>query len=152
MWTATVNYGDGTGIQPLALSGKSFNLSHVYKDNGIYTVTVTLRDQSGNTGTAELQVKVNNFAPIVYIDPVTVTVNKTLYGSGSFYDPGKDTWIASVDYGDGSGIQPLGLYGKSFTLNHRYANNGTYTVTVMVTDSDGGHGYNSVKIMINDLR
>jgi hypothetical protein len=29
-WTATVNYGDGSGTSPLALSGMGFSLSHVY--------------------------------------------------------------------------------------------------------------------------
>src|SRR2546427_723303 len=31
-WTATVNYGDGTGLQPLILTGTTFQLSHVYAD------------------------------------------------------------------------------------------------------------------------
>ena len=26
---------------------------------------------------------------------------------GRFTDPGADTWTATVDYGDGSGVQPL---------------------------------------------
>src|SRR5579864_1153098 len=50
-WTATVDYGDGGGAQSLALSGMNFSLSHVYKDNGTYTVTVSVTDNQGLTGT-----------------------------------------------------------------------------------------------------
>jgi spore coat protein A, manganese oxidase len=46
-WTATVDYGDGSGVQPLALSGMQFSLNHVYDEDGEYTVTVTVSDVLG---------------------------------------------------------------------------------------------------------
>jgi hypothetical protein len=56
--------------------------------------------------------------------------------SGSFADGGNDAWTATVDYGDGSGVQPLSLNAdKTFDLSHVYADNGTYAVTVTVTDT-----------------
>jgi DNA/RNA endonuclease G (NUC1) len=51
-WTATVDYGDGAGAQPLALNGKSFSLSHVYNAAGSYTVTVTVSDGSASASTS----------------------------------------------------------------------------------------------------
>ena len=36
--------GDGLGVQPLPLAGKAFDPSHIYADNGLYTVTVTVAD------------------------------------------------------------------------------------------------------------
>jgi DNA/RNA endonuclease G (NUC1) len=42
-WTGTVSYGDGT-TSALAISGKTFNLSHDYMTAGSYTVTVTVTD------------------------------------------------------------------------------------------------------------
>ncbi|MCX2983457.1 hypothetical protein EYC98_21590, partial [Halieaceae bacterium IMCC14734] len=48
-------------------------------------------------------------------------------------------------YGDGSGVQALALNpDKSFALNHSYAVSGVYTVTVTVSDEDGGIGVTSV--------
>jgi len=41
--------------------------------------------------------------------------------SSTFTDPGADTWTANVNYGDGSGVQPLVLTGKTFSLSHVYA-------------------------------
>ncbi len=58
-FTATVNYGDGAGAQPLALSGEdSFNLNHSYAKAGTYQVTVTVTDKNGTTGQAGFQVTV----------------------------------------------------------------------------------------------
>ncbi|HEY0026097.1 MAG TPA: S8 family serine peptidase [Longimicrobium sp.] len=57
-WTATVDYGDGTGSQGLALSGKSFSLSHVYTAAGTHTVLVTVADDDGGAGTGSASVTV----------------------------------------------------------------------------------------------
>jgi len=43
-WTATVDYGDGTGAGALVLSGKTFSLSHTYAAAGTFTVTVRVSD------------------------------------------------------------------------------------------------------------
>jgi hypothetical protein len=44
-WTATVNYGDGTGSMGLPLnSDKTFGLNHTFPSNGLYSVTVVVRD------------------------------------------------------------------------------------------------------------
>src|SRR5204863_6954640 len=69
-----------------------------------------------------------------------VIAGETYTATGSFADPGADTWTASVDYGDGGGPGPLALTGKTFMLSHAYATAGTFTVTVRVTDQDGGQG------------
>jgi hypothetical protein len=43
-WTATADYGDGSGTSALALSGKTFALSHTYSAAGTFTVTVRVSD------------------------------------------------------------------------------------------------------------
>jgi DNA/RNA endonuclease G (NUC1)/PKD repeat protein len=137
-WTATVDYGDGAGAQPLALSGKSFSLSHLYTAVGSYTVTVTVTDDGGLSGTQTATVTVTNVAPSVNaFAGATLLPGESYSATGSFGDPGDDSWTATVNYGDGSGTHPLALSGKSFSLGHSYAAAGTYTVTVTVTD-DGG--------------
>jgi hypothetical protein len=56
VWTATVNYGDGTGEQVLVLNGNNYSLEHTWtntgSDPGIYTVTVKVTDLAGNIGIA----------------------------------------------------------------------------------------------------
>jgi DNA/RNA endonuclease G (NUC1) len=48
-WTATVDYGDGSGVKALALTGKSFRLSHTYNVAGTFTVTVRVSDDDATT-------------------------------------------------------------------------------------------------------
>ncbi|HLM67809.1 MAG TPA: S8 family serine peptidase [Longimicrobium sp.] len=57
-WTATVDYGEGAGSQPLALNGRSFTLSHGYTTAGTHTVTVTVRDDDGGAGSRTAAVTV----------------------------------------------------------------------------------------------
>ena len=60
-WTATVNYGDGTGIQPLALNGQSFTLSHIFANAGTFTTTVTVTNRNGVSGSFSYLVTVSGF-------------------------------------------------------------------------------------------
>jgi len=63
-WTGSVDYGDGTGPQPLTIkSGNGFKLNWKYGDDGEYAVVVVITDEGGRKGTAELVVKVKNQTP-----------------------------------------------------------------------------------------
>ena len=55
-WSATVDYGDG-GVSALALSGKTFALSHTYAAAGSFPVTVVVDDDDASgKGTATVTV------------------------------------------------------------------------------------------------
>ena len=95
---------------------------------------------------------VTNGAPIVDAGQDTVIYgSSTFSGSGSFTDNGIDTWTATVDYGEGAGLQPLALTGKTFTLSHTYATTDydVYTVKVCVSDDSGGTGCDSFTVTID---
>jgi hypothetical protein len=107
-WTATVDYGDGAGPQALSLSGTHFTLSHAYAQPGVYAVIVTVTDNLGATGYADLFVTVAG--PAVSLDPVPALNDGTPFRSeGSFADSGGSSWTATVNYGDGSGAHALAL-------------------------------------------
>jgi hypothetical protein len=64
-WTATVNYGDGSETQTLAINpDKTFMLSHLYTNSGTYTVTVNVSDDNSRVGTDTALVTVLNVAPL----------------------------------------------------------------------------------------
>ena len=67
-------------------------------------------------------------------------------------DPGADTWTATVDYGDGSGPQPLTVQpGNQLVFEHRYAKPGKYRVTVTVFDDDGGLSTDTFLVIVLPL-
>src|SRR5262249_45172236 len=146
--TLAVDWGDGSVLKTFHNIGREpFNLTHVYRDNppgspvGSYTIHVAWRDQHGDGNSRDLQVLVNNVAPMVHAGgDDTLHLGATFSRKGSFTDPGiRDTWTATVDYGDGSGPQPLALNpGKRFHLRHRYTQPGVHQVIVTVIDDDGG--------------
>ena len=148
-WTATVNYGDRSGTQPLDLNAdKTFFLEHLWSP-GSYDVTVEVTDDAGATGILVIHVVVSNVAPSVgLLATMDLAFTRTLDTAGTFTDPGSrgETYTAFVNYGDGTGTQELRigpydaspLVGGSFTLRHTYAAAGRYTVIVAVTDSNGG--------------
>ena len=153
-WSATVDYGDGDGPVALSLNpDQTFSLSHTYADNGSYTVTVVVNDDD-TSGSDALTLTAENVEPAVDAGTDdTINEGDTFVGGGSFSDPGADTWTATVDYGDGSGSQLLALNPDgSFSLSHTYADNLTadapYTVTVTVTDDDGGVGSDTVAVSV----
>jgi len=136
-WT----FGDGsapeTGAQP----------SHTYADNGTYTVTLTVSD-GALTGSAVTTATIANVAPLLSALPDAALTDENYVANGSFTDPGADSWTATVDYGDGSGGQPLALTGKAFTLDHAYRLSGRFTVTVSVADDDGGVGSAQARVSV----
>lgn len=128
------DFGDGN-------FGSEMDVTHVYADNGIYTVTLTVTDSQGASDSDSVVMTVVNVAPVVNVpDTLQVFETGTINVSASFTDPGADSWVGSVDYGDGSINEDLVFIGKNFDLHHTYELPGIYTVTVTVVDDDGGVG------------
>jgi PKD repeat protein len=139
------DFGDGASA-----AGQS--ASHAYADNGGFTVTLTVTDSVGASSGDTLAVTVQNVAPTV--DAGTggsISEGGSFSGSGSFSDPGADTWTATVDYGDGSDAQQPLLNGQTFALNHQYPDDGAYTLTVTVIDDDGGSGFDTTLVTVENL-
>jgi autotransporter-associated beta strand protein len=108
------------------------------------TIRGRIIDKDGGFSDYTTTIHVDNVAPIVNVSGNAAVNQSALFArSGSFIDPGADTWVAQVDYGAGDGFQPLALNpNKTFTLSHTYATPNTYQVTVRVTDH-GGAGPNA---------
>src|SRR6266568_4405744 len=137
------DFGDGA-------VGSGATVSHTYADNGSYAVVLTVSDGNA-TSTARARADIANVAPAVAdLGTTTLLRGETFARDGSFADPGADSWTATVDYGDGSGAQPLALVGMTFHLSHVYAAAGAYTATVTVTDDDAGVGTAQAHVTVAD--
>jgi HD-GYP domain-containing protein (c-di-GMP phosphodiesterase class II) len=156
-WSATVDYGDGSGKQALTLNANNtFGLQHAYPDAYTYTISVTVTNARLGVGHASEGLTVKS-APALITMPAPQTFLLALLGLGGNYratgsftdsDPGSDGFTATVDYGDGSGVHPLTLSGGSFTLSHTYGLGvlTTFTVTVTITDDDGAVSSNTTTV------
>jgi hypothetical protein len=142
LWTATVDYGDGSGIQPLALAANDFFLSHIYVDDGTYTISVMVTDNQGLTGLANAVVEVLN-APFTVNNIVSETspiqVMSVVNASATFLDPGLlDTHTAVWDWGDGVSTAGIVNDGEGTVFgSHAYSTSGIFTINLTVTDDDG---------------
>jgi predicted extracellular nuclease len=115
------------------------------------TVSVQVTDSTGMVATDTATVTVANVAPVVSAPVVSVEPSvegKKVTASASFTDPAVDDspFTCTVDYGAGSGPLAGTVSGNTCTgPAYAYKTYGTYTVTVAVTDADGGVGTNSVE-------
>src|SRR5262249_9670237 len=85
-FTFAVDWGDGTPLSsgpatidvpgsPGTPTPGSFDGSHTYADDGVYTVPATISDDDGGTTSATFQVTVSNVAPTINAAP-DQTVNE----------------------------------------------------------------------------
>ncbi|MFA4836842.1 MAG: PKD domain-containing protein, partial [Dehalococcoidia bacterium] len=149
-WLGTVNYGDGSATQNLTLTNdKTFVLNHTYIDNGTYTMTVTVIDKDGGSGSDTANITVNNVAPVVNAgdDQSAECCIDEVSFIGTFSDPaGSQDAIYDIqwDFGDGN------IATGTLTPMHQYRDTGTYTVTLTVTDKDGGKGIDTLTVTVMD--
>ncbi len=137
LWDASpLSLDDPTSATPTAdLAGT---------DDGTVTVTLTVTED-GQSDQASADLTITNADPVAGtitapVDPVELGTLVT--ASVGFTDPGiLDTHTAQWDWGDGSTsagtVVETGGSG-TVTGDHTYTEPGVYTVTVTVTDDDGG--------------
>lgn len=131
--TITQVGGDGT-VTPGTAGAWSWSLPTT--DNGTGTVTVRATDPDGLYAEDQFTWTANNVAPtLAALNNTGVNCSPVI--DGSFTDPGSaDTWLGSVDFGDGSTnaftSSPFGPF------SHTYTTNGPFTITANVSDDDGG--------------
>jgi len=124
------DFGDGG-------TASSVSASHTYSQDGSYTVRLIATDIRGLADTITTTANVSNVAPAIgAFAGATLLPGETYSASGSFTDPGADTWNGTVDYGAGAGAAALSLSGMNFTLSNTYTASGIFTVTVGISDDD----------------
>jgi PKD repeat protein len=154
-FAATISWGDGTAPESGTVSVTQGSAGvrtigtvsgqHTYRDNGTYTVTVSVADDDLASQSASFMVTVRNVAPrVLTASNLIGNEGQSLNFMATFSDPGiLDTHTAIVFWSDGS--QSPGLVTEAnglgtVTSSHVFADNGVYPVRVEVTDNAGEIG------------
>jgi PKD repeat protein len=129
--TLTYSWSFGNGR-----TGSGSVPSHTYTSAGTFTVTLTVRDEYGLTGTTTRTVTITepagNVAPTPVINPPACTgLVCNLSGVGSADPNTGDTFAYLWNFGDNTATS------TSSAMSHTFPAAGTYTVTLTVTDGWG---------------
>ncbi len=128
-------FDDGTGP----------TLDYKWSQNGTYTVALRLTDLTEPLlqHTVHSQITVLNVAPKVNAgEDIVLFGSLTASVKGKFFDPAGDLdtpFTFLWDFGDGGSATTL-------EATHAYASTGPYTVTLQVTDRDGGTGSDTLTV------
>jgi PKD repeat protein len=131
------DFGDGSP------HGTGVNPTHAYADDGSYAVTLVVSNTS-KSSTASTTATISNAPPIVDAGADENRFTGQPFAlSASFTDAGVSDapWATSIDWGDGSPVMQ-GTTGAPGAISgsHTYGLPGAFTITVQVTDKDGGNG------------
>ncbi len=140
--TYSWNFGDSTN----PVLGQ--NVNHTFVDNGNYDVVLTVTDKDGAVTNQTVAVTVDNVAPVVVsIDkPNQIKEGELITFSATATDQGiLDTLTYSWNFGDNTDS----VIGQD--VNHIFADNGNYNVTLTVTDKDSGVITKSVAVTVDNV-
>lgn len=123
---------------------------HAFTDEDTYVVSLIVDDPVYGIHTATTTVPVKNANPTIdTIAPITIAQREWVEAAGAFTDPGQDEqFTATVDYGDGTGAQPLSLGDGTFNLTHQYFTAGDFTITIVLDDGDGGEDTLTISVTV----
>jgi hypothetical protein len=164
-YTASIDWGDGGSSTGTVAGGSgSFTVSgtHTYAEEGSYTATITITDtSSGNTTSVQSPVTVADAALTAGTLTATGGVEGSTASSASFAftdaNAGATTadFTATCDWGDGSTNSgtvtgSAGSFSVDCGSSHTYAEEGSSTVTVSVSDDGGSTTSGSTSVTVAD--
>lgn len=160
-WSVTVDWGD-THVESYAVAAVgALTRSHVYADNGVYTVTISARDKDNVASNAvSFAATIANVAPSITALGATIDENGVATVSGAIADPGVlDTLVITVSWGDGtSSPQSFAAGTTNYVVTHRFLDDNptgtpsdSATVTLSVVDKDGGTGIGGSSVIVGNV-
>ncbi len=153
----TIDWHDGGPVEAFSVgTDRSYSRSHRYLDDNptatpadLYALHLTVRDKDGGSGAADTSVTVRNVGPTTTIDSLIddagqevgstdpVLVGLAVTSHERYSDVGsQDVLTATRSWGDATPVENLGVVAATMSGAHTYRQEGTYQLTVVVTDDD----------------
>ena len=110
---------------------------YLFADDGDFIIGVTAEDEDGGETSENIIVTIENVAPTFteFQMPSGGQEGETLDFKFDAVDPGQDTIVFNINFGDGT--LPL-ITQDGGNISHRFADGDTFTITVCAKDEDGG--------------
>ncbi|MCG2825437.1 MAG: PKD domain-containing protein [Thermoplasmatales archaeon] len=126
--------------------GYGVEVTHIYTDNGIYTVLLTVVDDDSAMGNKTINITVNNRLPVanITISPADPTDLDNILFFDMSTDPDGDITMWYWEFGDGT-------TSTSQNPTHQYSDDGIYYVNLTITDNDGATDACQKSIIINNV-
>lgn len=124
-------------------------LTFVPPDNDQYSITLRVTDGDGGEASQAFAIDVRNAAPVIETlnVPSRILTGTEVITTAGVVDLGDDVITYAWDFGDGA--QTIGT--DLARVSHTYAENGTYPISLTVTDEDGGsHQLASTVVVAGD--
>lgn len=133
----SVTWGDSASNNGVLNAASDFSLTHTYAESGNYTISLSITDAEGTITSISTQADVTAALSVPLISgPTELNPGETATWTVTF-DGGTAPYNALVNWADSSAAQSSNSSSNAFSLSHAYAQNGTYTFSVTITDSDG---------------
>ncbi|MBN4064828.1 hypothetical protein JYU04_03735 [Dehalococcoides mccartyi] len=155
--TAVIDWGDGGSSSGVVdQSADTVAGSHTYGDSGIFDVAIVVCDADGDCSQTTTTINVANVAPSVNAgaDQATFEGSLVVLDPATFSDPGtSDVHSAAVNWGDGTSSDPVSVdqFLNEVSAGHVYSDEGTYLVTVTVSDDEGAVSSDSFEVSVENV-
>ena len=131
---------------------ETFSIRANADDN--YTVSLMVTDTILGTAfvrtASNVIVAVENSAPTMIVDSVEGIENSAITLSATVFDAANDTQTYIINWGDGSPIDAGSVSAGLISESHTYAQDGTFTAALTVTDSDGASRVQTIEAVIRN--
>jgi hypothetical protein len=136
---------------PCALAdAASLDATLTCDDDAVVDLTLSADDGAGPPITDNATATVDNADPVVSLGDSSAGLNENKTYTAPFTDAGSgDTHTCSFAWGDASPATAGVVAGGNCTGSHAYASSGDHSVTVNVTDDDGGVGTATAVVSVN---
>ncbi|MFO1064992.1 MAG: PKD domain-containing protein [Pirellulales bacterium] len=140
--TVRIDFGDGTAPYAVTTASLQVPWTHVYRDNGEYTVNVSVSNDDALETTGRMIVQVQNVAPTPAISSLTGQwiEGGSVIGVGTAFDPGGTTEAVTLSWRVTRNSQPTVTIATGTGSNLSFVPDiaDTYWVMLTARDKDGG--------------